>query len=935
MSAEMEKSFDPKVVETRLKDFWEKGGWSAPSGQGDPYCIMIPPPNVTGTLHMGHAFQHTLMDALTRYHRMRGRDTLWQPGTDHAGIATQMVVERNLKAAGTSRLDLGREQFVAKVWEWKAQSGGTIEGQIRRMGNTVDWSNNAFTMNPGYSRAVIEHFVRLYEEGLIYRGKRLVNWDPVLETAISDLEVTSEEENGKLWHIRYPTPEGGFLVVATTRPETMLGDTAVAVHPEDERYAHLVGKTVTLPLCDRQIPVVADAYVDREFGTGVVKITPGHDFNDYALGQRHQLPIINIFTPTAQINDAAPAVYRGLDRFVARKKVVADLEAQGLLAKVDEHKLKVPRGDRTGVVIEPFLTDQWFVDLTRKTLPDGRPGGWTAITQPAIEAVESGRIKFVPDTWSTTYFQWLRNIQDWCISRQLWWGHRIPAWYDADGKVYVGRDEAEVRAKHRLAPGVTLTQDNDVFDTWFSSDIWPLATLGWPDQTQRLERFYPGSVLVTGFDIIFFWVARMVMMGLKLQGDIPFHEVYVHGLIRDPDGQKMSKSKGNVLDPLDLVDGIGLEELVRKRTTGLMKPEDAPKIERATRKDHPQGIAAVGVDALRFTFAALASPGRDIRFDASRAEGYRNFCNKLWNAARFVLMNCEGKDCGLDDAAPVTLNAADRWIVSRLQKVEAEAAAHFRGYRFDLLAQALYHFAWNEYCDWYLELAKPALQNGDTPAQRGTRRTLVRVLETLLRLLHPLVPFVTEDIWQRVAPVAGRAGPTLMTQPYPVAEPARIDEAAEADVAWLQALVLGVRQIRGEMDLSPAKVLPVLMQNATQADVDRMQRLKSFVMFLARVEEPYFLEATEQAPQAAVALLGDMKILVPMAGLIDKVAELARLGKQIAKLQQEAERGDAQLANPNFTKAPPHIQDGARAQLDQKKKELAALKKQLELIEAL
>jgi valyl-tRNA synthetase len=933
---EMEKAFDPKVVEERLKDFWENGGWFAPTGKGDPYAIMIPPPNVTGTLHMGHAFQHTLMDALTRYHRMRGFDTLWQPGTDHAGIATQMVVERNLKAEGQSRLDLGRDKFVARVWEWKAQSGGTIEGQIRRMGNSVDWSRNAFTMNPEYSRAVIEHFVRLHDEGLIYRGKRLVNWDPVLQTAISDLEVVSEEENGRLWHIRYPVAgTDEVLVVATTRPETMLGDTAVAVHPEDERYRHLVGKSVALPLCERRIPIVADGYVDREFGTGVVKITPGHDFNDYALGQRHELPILNIFTPTAQVNDAAPPPYRGLDRFVARKRVVADLEAQGLLAKVEDHKLKVPRGDRTGEVIEPYLTDQWFVDLTRQALPDGRPGGWTAITQPAIEAVENGRIRFVPENWSTTYFQWLRNIQDWCISRQLWWGHRIPAWYDAQGRVYVGRDEAEARRRHKLDASVPLTQDNDVFDTWFSSDIWPLATLGWPEPTGALKKFYPGSVLVTGFDIIFFWVARMVMMGLKLAGDVPFREVYVHGLIRDPDGQKMSKSKGNVLDPLDLVDGIGLEDLVKKRTTGLMKPEAAPKIERATRKDYPNGIAPVGVDALRFTFAALASPGRDIRFDAGRAEGYRNFCNKLWNAARFVLINCEGKDCGGGDAAAATLNAADRWIISRLQKVEAEAAEHFRAYRFDLLAQVLYHFAWNEYCDWYLELAKPALTNGDTPAQRGTRRTLVRVLETLLRLLHPLMPFVTEDIWQRVAKLAGKSGPTVMTQPWPVADRSKVDDAAEADVAWLQAFVLGVRQIRGEYDLSPAKPLPVLMQNASHADVDRMQRLRHFATFLARIEEPYFLEASEQSPQAAVALLGEMKVLVPLKGLIDPAAELARIGKQAARCEQDIQGLEARIGNPNFGKAPAAVQDGARAMLEQKRRELAALRQQEERVRSL
>jgi len=933
---EMEKSFDPKVVEARLKGFWESGGWFAPSGSGEPYCIMIPPPNVTGTLHMGHAFQHTLMDALTRYHRMHGRDTLWQPGTDHAGIATQMVVERQLAAQGKSRHDLGREKFLERVWEWKQESGGIISQQMRRTGASVDWARERFTMDEGYSRAVVEHFVRLYDEGLIYRGKRLVNWDPVLLTAISDLEVQSQEEAGKLWHLRYPLADGsGFLVVATTRPETMLGDTAVAVHPEDERYRHLVGKAVRLPLAERDIPVVADDFVDREFGTGVVKITPAHDFNDYATGQRHKLPMINIFTPDAKMNDNAAAKYRGFDRFEARKQVVADLEAQGLLDKVAEHKLQVPRGDRSGAVLEPYLTDQWFVDLTREQLPDGRPGGHARITRPAIEAVESGRIKFVPDSWSNTYFQWLRNIQDWCISRQLWWGHRIPAWYDDAGNIYVARDEAEARAKYKLAAGVKLTQDNDVFDTWFSSDIWPFATLGWPGKTPELQRYYPGSVLVTGFDIIFFWVARMVMMGQFFMGDVPFREVYITGLIRDAEGQKMSKSKGNILDPLDLVDGIALDDLVAKRTAGLMQPQMAKKIEQATRKQFPAGIAAVGVDALRFTFAALASPGRDIRFDAGRAEGYRNFCNKLWNAARFVLMNCEGHDCGADGATPATLNMADRWIISRLQKVEAEAATHFRAYRFDLLAQALYHFAWNEYCDWYLELAKPALANGDTAAQRGTRRTLVRVLETLLRLLHPLMPFVTEDIWQRVAPLAGRAGPTIMTQPYPVAEPAKTDETAEADAAWLQAFVLGVRQIRGEMDLSPARVLPVLMQHATQADVERMQRLRSFVMFLARTEEPYFLEATEQPPQSAVALLGEMKILVPMAGLIDKDAELARLGKQTARHEQDIQGLEARINNPNFGKAPPHVQDGARSLLEQKRRELAALRQQEERVRAL
>ena len=942
----MDKAFDPRAVEERLSGFWEKNGWFAPSGKGEPYSIMIPPPNVTGTLHMGHAFQHTLMDALTRYHRMRGRDTLWQPGTDHAGIATQMVVERQLAANNETRHSLGRDEFLKRVWKWKEESGGMISQQMRRIGNSVDWSRERFTMDPAYSEAVTEHFVRLYDDGLIYRGKRLVNWDPVLLTAISDLEVQSAEEAGKLWHLRYPLADGsGQLVVATTRPETMLGDTAVAVHPEDERYKQFIGKRVKLPLTGREIPVIADDYVDKEFGTGCVKITPAHDFNDYAIGQRHQLAIINIFTPDAKINDAAPAAYRGLDRAAAREKVVADLDALGLLEKVQDHKLQVPRGDRSGAVLEPYLTDQWFVDLTRDTLPDGRPGGKKRITEPAIKAVEDGSIKFVPDNWSTTYFQWLRNIQDWCISRQLWWGHRIPAWYDGQGNIYVARDEAEVRAKYQLAADVKLKQDEDVFDTWFSSDIWPLATLNWPDATPDLQRFYPSNVLVTGFDIIFFWVARMVMMGLYFTDKVPFHEVYITGLIRDAEGQKMSKSKGNVLDPLDLVDGIALEDLVKKRTAGMMQPQMARKIEQATRRQFPDGIAPVGVDALRFTFSALATLGRDIRFDAGRAEGYRNFCNKLWNATNYVLMNCENQDCGFAPPppaggrgacsargegleSPVSLSVADRWIVSRLQKVEAEAEKHFREYRFDLLAQSLYQFAWNEYCDWYIELSKPALKQGDTQAQRGTRRTLVRVLETLLRLLHPLMPFITEDIWQRVAPLTGKYGKTIMLEPYPVAEPKKIDEVAEADIAWLQGFALGVRQIRGEMDLSPAKPLPVLLQNAAQSDVDRMKRLHGALAFLARIEEPYFLEANEPAPQSAVALLGNLKILVPMKGLIDKDAELARLTRQIGKVEQELARGEANLLNPNFIKAPAHIVDGARAIVEQKRKDLSALQQQ-------
>ncbi|MCC2657419.1 MAG: valine--tRNA ligase [Panacagrimonas sp.] len=923
----MDKTFEPGPIEARWRATWEDQGCYAPSGQGEPYSILIPPPNVTGTLHMGHAFQHTIMDALIRHARMSGRDTLWQMGTDHAGIATQMVVERNLKLEGVARHDLGREKFVEKVWEWKAHSGGIIEQQIRRLGSSVDWSRNRFTMDEGYSKAVIEHFVRLHEKGLIYRGKRLVNWDPVLQTAISDLEVVNEEENGKLWHFRYPLSDGsGHLVVATTRPETMLGDTAVAVHPEDERYRHLIGKTVRLPLAERDIPVIADDYVDREFGTGVVKITPAHDFNDYQVGQRHGLAQINILTPTATLNDTVPERYRGLDRYVARKRVVADLDALGLVEKIEDHKLKVPRGDRSGAVLEPYLTDQWFVDLTRKT-PDG---GWTKIIKPALDVFADGRITFVLD-----------NIQDWCISRQLWWGHRIPAWYDAEGNVYVGRSEDEVRRKHpHLHPSegghkLTLRQDDDVFDTWFSSDIWPLATLGWPNDDAALKKFYPSSVLVTGFDIIFFWVARMVMMGQYFMDDVPFREVYITGLVRDPEGNKMSKSKGNILDPLDVVDGIQLEDLVKKRTTGLMKPETAPKIEAKTRKDYPRGIDAVGSDALRFTFAALATQGRDIRFDAARAAGYRNFCNKIWNAARYVLMNCEGQDCGVDAALPFELSTADRWIVSALQKLEAECAEHFRTYRFDLLSTALYQFIWNEYCDWYLELSKPALQNGSDEQQRGTRRTLVRVLETWLRLLHPLMPFITEEVWQRVAPLAGAKGDTVMLQRYPVAQPEKIDASAESDIEWLKGFILGLRQIRGEMDISPGKALPVLVQNASAADLERVDQQRASIEFLARVESLRVLNDGETPPQSASALLGAMRLLVPMAGLIDKDAELARLSRQITKLEEDLGKVETRIANPNFGKAPAAVQQQARDLAEKQRRDLAALREQSEKIAAL
>jgi valyl-tRNA synthetase len=932
----MEKTYDPHAIEQRIYQHWETAGHFAPGHQGDPYCIMIPPPNVTGTLHMGHAFQVTIMDALIRYHRMRGDNPLWQPGTDQAGIATQMVVERQLGQQGKTRHDLGRDAFIDKVWEWKAESGNSIQQQLRRMGASVDWSRERFTMDPELSEAVKEVFVRLYDDGLIYRGKRLVNWDPVLHTAVSDLEVVSTEEKGQMWELRYPLSDGsGALVVATTRPETMLGDSAVAVHPEDPRYRHLIGKTVRLPLTDREIPVIADDYVDPAFGTGCVKITPAHDFNDYAVGERHDLPLINIFTIDASLNDAAPPAYRGLDRFEARKRILADLEAQGLLESVKDHTLMVPRGDRTNAVIEPYLTDQWFVDLTRDTQPDGRPGGRQRITTPAIQCVQDGRIKFVPENWDKTYYNWLNDIQDWCISRQIWWGHRIPAWYDDQGRVYVGRSEAEIREKHGLGDA-PLRQDNDVLDTWFSSALWPFSTLGWPRQTSELATFYPTSVLVTGFDIIFFWVARMVMMGLYCMDDVPFREVYVHGLVRDHDGHKMSKSRGNVLDPLDLIDGIELDPLVQKRTTGLMRPQDAPKIERATRKEFPDGIKSYGTDALRFTFASLATTGRDVIFDMGRVEGYRNFCNKLWNATRYVLMNLDEQAASLN-AGAAALSVADRWIISRLQRTEALVADAFAGYRLDQAAQAIYEFTWNEYCDWYLELSKPILtQSEDAAALRGTRRTLVRVLEAILRLAHPFMPYITEEIWQRIAPLAGVPGDTIMLQPFPQAEQAKVDATAETEIRWLQAFLLGIRRIRGEMNIAPGKPLPILLQNGSGQDRERLSAMRGFIDFLGRPESIRWLDADEAAPESAIALVGEMKLLVPRAGLIDKEAELARLHKDIQRKRQDLERVTAKLANPNFAdKAPAAVVGKERERQQELAAALTALEDQLQRIRAL
>ncbi|MFI4914782.1 MAG: valine--tRNA ligase [Steroidobacterales bacterium] len=934
----MDKVYAPAQIEQRLYQRWESSGWFAPRAGTGAYCIMIPPPNVTGTLHMGHAFQDTIMDALTRYHRMRGESTLWQPGTDHAGIPTQMVVERQLNAEGTQRSALSREAFVARVWQWKEQSGGTIARQMRRLGASVDWSRDRFTLDAGRSRAVLEVFVRLYEEGLVYRGQRLVNWDPVLRTALSDLEVLAEQEDGSLWRLRYPLAAGGgHVVVATTRPETMFGDTAVAVNPDDERYRHLIGQQLRLPLAGRLIPIIADSYVDPAFGTGCVKITPAHDFNDYAVGQRHHLPLINIFTADARLNDNAPADFRGLDRFDARALVVAALQAGGLLESTEPHKLMVPRGDRSGAVIEPYLTDQWYVRIA-------------PLAAPAIAAVESGRIRFIPDHWDKTYFQWMRNIQDWCISRQLWWGHRIPAWYDDAGNIYVARSAAEAQAQARAKLGreIVLRQDEDVLDTWFSSALWPFSTLDWPQQTPELRRFYPSSVLVTGFDIIFFWVARMIMFGLKFMDDVPFREVYVHGLIRDAEGQKMSKSKGNVIDPLDIVDGIDLESLVAKRTTGLMQPHLAAAIEKTTRKQFPQGIAAYGTDALRFTFASLATQSRDISFDLARVAGYRNFCNKLWNAARFVLLALEGAP--LPDPTEPAYSAADRWIRSRLRTTIEAVDGAFRDYRFDYAASALHAFTWYEFCDWYLEIVKPVLQPeappastdapaaeiADTAAARAARRTLIEVLEALLRALHPLMPFITEEIWLRLAPRVAATSPSIMLAPWPAASAFAADPQAERELQWVMHFVLGIRQIRGEMDISPARALPVVLQHATAEDLALAERHRILLMRLAGLGDLRALGPAERPPPAASALLGELTLLVPMAGLIEPASELLRLDKRLQKVRQELGKARSKLANDSFVRnAPAEVVEQERARLAEFERSAGAIAHQIAQVQAL
>ena len=937
----MDKTYDPQAIESRWYEVWERQGYFKPRGGTDSYSIALPPPNVTGSLHMGHAFQQTLMDILIRYQRMHGADTLWQCGTDHAGIATQMVVERQLEGKGLSRLELGREKFIEAVWDWKEHSGNTITRQSRRLGTSMDWTRERFTMDAGLSHAVQEVFIRLYDEGLIYRGKRLVNWDPVLHTAVSDLEVLAQEEKGHLWHIRYPRSDGnGYLVVATTRPETMLGDSAVAVHPDDAHFRDLVGHTLELPLTGRTIPVIADSHVDPEFGTGCVKITPAHDFNDYEMGQRHDLPLLNIFTIDAAINENGPGAYRGMDRYVARRHIVEDLQSLDLIGKIEDHTLMVPRGDRSGAAIEPYLTDQWYVKIQ-------------PLADPAIAAVESGSIRFVPENWSKTYFEWMHNINDWCISRQLWWGHRIPAWYDAGGNIYVGKDVAHVQEKYHLDVTVELTRDPDVLDTWFSSALWPFSTLGWPEQTGELRRFYPTSVLVTGFDIIFFWVARMIMMGLKFMGDVPFREVYVTGLVRDSEGQKMSKSKGNILDPLDLIDGIEMDALVAKQTANLMQPQLQARIEKATRKHFSDGIPPFGTDALRFTFAQLATQGRDIRFDTGRIQGYRNFCNKLWNATRYVMM-CVAEQ-GIDvNAGAAQYGTAERWISTRLGHATERVIQGIADYRFDLAAQALYEFTWDEYCDWYVELSKTTLTDPESSEaqKRGVLQTLLTNLELLLRLLHPFIPFITEELWQKVAPHLDRHGETIMLQPYPSTEEiarivskdftfpvdwqevVRSNADALAEMEWLKSFVLGIRRIRAGRDIAPRKPLDIKVKGGSEQEQAWLQANSSHIQVLTSVND--IARVDVEPDDAVTAQAGSMTQMVPLADLIDPGAETDKLNKELARLNADRDRLGGKLQNQNFIdKAPPEIVQKERDKLADMDASANRLAEQLERISKL
>ena len=925
----MDNNFNPQAIEQNLYAHWEKEAFFKANDSGEGYCILIPPPNVTGTLHMGHAFNQTLMDTLIRYQRMQGAGALWQMGTDHAGIATQMLVERQLADENLTRHALGRDKFIDRVWAWKEESGGTISKQIRRMGASIDWSRERFTMDDGYANAVQQVFIRLFDEGLIYRGKRLVNWDPALGTAISDLEVENNEEQGHLWHFRYPLADGAktldnkdYLVVATTRPETMFGDTAVAVHPEDERYAHLIGQDIMLPLVGRKIPVIADDYVDREFGTGCVKITPAHDFNDNDMGARHDLPLINIFTAEAAINDAAPEAYQGMDRTVARKQIVNDLDALGLLDEIKDHKLMVPRGDRSNAIIEPLLTDQWFVKIA-------------PLAAPAITAVENGDIQFVPKQYENTYFAWMRDIKDWCISRQQWWGHRVPAFYDEAGNVYVAEDETTARSKYQLADDLALAEDDDVLETWFSSALWPFATLGWPEETPELERFLPTNTLITGHDIIFFWVARMIMMTLHFSGKVPFHTVYIHGLIKDAEGQKMSKTKGNGLDPLDFIDGIDLEGLVAKRTSNLTQPKMAARIEKQTRKDFPEGIAAYGTDALRFTFAALATTGRDVRFDTNRIEGYRNFCNKLWNASKFVLMNTEELDLTIEPAS----GAVDQWIISKSHRMITDARYALETYRFDIYANTVYEFAWHEYCDWYLELSKPLLwnQDADPAARAATQRTLLQVLEVLLRTAHPVMPFITETLWQQVATRLGQIqngeAASIMLQTFPVPQDMPANENAENQIEWLKAVITGIRTIRGEANIKPSQDIPLLLQGGNTADKDNATQAENMLGRLANVTSIEWLSDGEKAPLNALSLVGDLKVMVPLAGLIDLEAERGRIGKEVDKARQELEKIDKKLSNEAFVaKAPAAVVNKDRERAAELQTTLQTLQKQIEAL---